>query len=272
MIDLRQSLYKSERVFSSGENPLLITCTDYTDWVCKHGRLSPSLLFNELLGSRFAQIWDLRTPEISLINVSIEHLPDEHLNIVQPAYFNKPCFGSRYIEVSQVIDFTLLPSFRSRSFRSRIANKLDLLKLGLFDIWLCNEDRHHGHTNLLLDQTNPAKQYINVFDHGAIFNSNALQYGLALIAEEESIVCSEFTKILFANRNNLVDIVNNIVEDFYLCIENCSVHLSNILNEVPLEWGLNLLNLEQQLRNTLFSVEWTASCEQHFRTMIQANI
>lgn len=272
MIVTKESLYKSELVFTTGDNPLLVTCTDFTDWVCKHGRLNSSPLFNEIIGSRFASIWNLRTPPICLINVNTDHLPDAHLNIVQPAFFRKPCFGSFYIENSQVVDNTLLPSFRKPSFRKKLANRSDFLKIALFDIWLGNEDRHSGNSNLLLDLGNPKKYYFNVFDHGAIFNSNALHYGLQLISDNESIICTDFAKILFGKIKNLSQIVDIIVEEFYICTANCEQELSNILQDIPLEWGLNLVNLESLLRTNLFSAERNISCENYFRTLIQANI
>jgi hypothetical protein len=272
MILTQQSFYRSEHMFTTGDNPLLITCTDMSDWVCKHGRLYSSSLFNEVIGSTFAVLWDLKTPQISFVEVLIEHLPKEHLNTVQPAFFNKPCFGSLYIEDSQVIDKTLLPSFRTSAFRSKIANKNDLLRIALFDIWLGNEDRHHGNSNLLLDQTLPNEYYFNAFDHGAIFNSNALNYGIQLISDNESIISSDLTKILFRKGKVLTEIVDNIVRNFYLCTLNCEHNLSIILADIPVQWGLNIPNLETLIRNNLFRDDWKHECENHFRALIQANI
>ena len=272
MIELKQSLYRSERMFLTGDNPLLITCSDMTDWVCKHGRMSTSTLFNEIIGSRFAQLWSLKTPAISLIEVAVDHIPDIYLNTVQPAFFKKPCFGSLYIEYSQVIDNTLLPSFRNSAFKNKIANKLDFLKIALFDIWLSNEDRHHGNSNLLLDQTLPGEYYFTVFDHGAIFNSNTLHHDLYLISDNESIICSDVAQILFSHRNNLTQIVDNIVKDFYLYNTACEENLSSILTEIPLKWGLDISSLELLMRKNLFDSQWLIDCETHFRALIQANI
>lgn len=272
MILTQQSLYRSEHMFSTGDNPILVTCSDLSDWVCKHGRLYSSVLFNEVIGSTFAQLWDLKTPQISFVNVLTAHLPNEYLNIVQPAFFNKPCFGSLYIQDSQVVDKTLLPSFRNSVFRSKIVNKSDLLKIALFDIWLANEDRHHENSNLLLDQTLPNEYFFNVFDHGAIFNSNALAYGIVLISDNESIICSDLTQILFKKGKTLTKIVDNVVKDFYLCTLKCEAQLSNILIDIPIQWGLNVPNLELQIRNNLFTENWKNDCEHHFRSLIQANI
>ena len=69
MILTQQSLYRSERMFTTGDIPILVTCSDMSDWVCKHGRMYPSVLFNEVIGSTFAELWDLKTPQISFVNV-----------------------------------------------------------------------------------------------------------------------------------------------------------------------------------------------------------
>ncbi|WP_123868194.1 HipA family kinase [Flavobacterium hercynium] len=259
-------------MFTTGDKPILVTCSDMSDWVCKHGRLYPSVLFSEVIGSTFAELWDLKTPKISFVNVHTDHLPNEYLNIVQPAFFNKPCFGSLFIEESQVLDKTLLPSFKNQTFRSKIVNKEDLLKIALFDIWLGNEDRHHANSNLLLDQTLPNKYYFNVFDHGAIFNSNTLIHGLQLISDNESIICSDFAQILFRKGKTLTKIVDNVVKDFYLCTLECEAQLSTILVDIPAEWRLDLPSLEVLIRNNLFTANWKSDCENHFRALIQANI
>jgi hypothetical protein len=272
MIPTHQSLYSSERMFTTGDNPILVTCEDMSDWVCKHGRMSPSVLFNEVIGSTFAELWDLKTPKISFVNVLTEHLPYDFLNTVQPAFFNKPCFGSLFIEDSQVVDRTLLPSFRNQSFRNKIVNKSDLLKIALFDIWLGNEDRHHANSNLLLDQTLPNGYYFNVFDHGAIFNTNALIYGIQLLSDNESIIYSDLTRILFKKGNTLTKNVDNLIKDFYLCTLKCEHGLSDILRQIPFQWGLDVQNLEILIRKNLFTENWKIDCENHLRALIQANI
>ena len=55
------------RIFNTaGSSPLLVTCDDFNDWVCKYDRF-PKYLFNELIASEFAKIWNINTPETALI-------------------------------------------------------------------------------------------------------------------------------------------------------------------------------------------------------------
>jgi len=65
------------KVFDTqGSSPLLVTCNDFNDWVCKYDRF-PKYLFNELIASEFAKLWGIKTPETSLIRVKSEHVSSE---------------------------------------------------------------------------------------------------------------------------------------------------------------------------------------------------
>ena len=77
------------RIFNTaGSSPLLVTCDDFNDWVCKYDRF-PKYLFNELIASEFAKIWNINTPETALITVKSEHIPFDKFPQLQPAYFEK---------------------------------------------------------------------------------------------------------------------------------------------------------------------------------------
>ena len=58
---------------TAGSSPLLVTCDDFNDWVCKYDRF-PKYLFNELFASEFAKLWNINTPKTALINVKTEHI------------------------------------------------------------------------------------------------------------------------------------------------------------------------------------------------------
>ncbi len=267
MLQLLKTIHKPDKVYPTAGNPMLVTCDDLQYWICKHSR-DASKLVNELLGSCFATIWDLNTPEISLINVKKEHIPQN----VQGINFDKPCFGSKYIQSSQEINDTVLASFRNASFRSKINNRDDFLMIAFFDIWLSNEDRNHNNSNLLIDFTIQNEICFTVFDHDAIFNSNALHRGVYQINDFESLINTQLANILFKRGRNLVKVVDILVKKFYICAKECEDNLPDIISLIPLEWGVDKHSLENQLRDNLFTKEWLNSCEKNFRTLIQENI
>jgi hypothetical protein len=267
MLQTLQTLHEPSLVYPTGGNPMLVTCTDLQDWVCKHSSNS-SKLVNEILGSRFAMNWELKTPEICLIQVLRDHIPRG----MQEANFLKPCFGSRYLHSSKEIDDTTICLFEDPVFRSKISNKYDFLKIALFDIWLSNEDRNHNNSNLLLDLSNPNQIAFTVFDHDAIFNTNSLHRGVFQINDFDSIIYTDVANILFQSGRRLVNIVDNLLSNFYLCVPRCSDNLTEILSLIPVEWGVNKSQLEQQIRQSLFTKDWLRQCENNFRALIQANI
>lgn len=267
MLPLLKTIHKPDEIYLTAGNPLLVTCNDLEYWICKHSRDSSKLL-NELLGSFFASTWDLKTPQISLINVQIEHIP----NNIQGLNFKIPSFGSKYINSSKEVDATILPMFEDASFRRKVKNKNDFLFISLFDIWLSNEDRNHNNSNLLIDFSLPNEIYFTVFDHDSIFNSNSLKSGLYQINNFESLINTKLTNILFRKGTNLVNVVDNLVEKFYLCVKKCEENLTGNLELIPTEWGIDIELLENNLRKNLFTQEWIESCENNFRTLIQENI
>lgn len=50
------TIQKVHTIFETGgSSPLLVTCNDYNEWVCKYDKFS-NYLFNELIASEFAKL------------------------------------------------------------------------------------------------------------------------------------------------------------------------------------------------------------------------
>lgn len=267
MLKVLNTIHEPEKIFETAGKPMLVTCNDLELWVCKYYRDSNKLV-NELLGSKFAECWNLKTPEVGLINVNVDHVP----NGIPFRSFEKPCFGSKYISASKEIDNTVLSLFQDYNFRRKIANKTDFLKISLFDIWLSNEDRNHNNSNLLLDVSNTSEIYFLVFDHDSIFNSNSLNRGLFQINDFETLINTRLANILFRNNSRFVNTVENLINNFYICIKECEDNITEILQFIPQEWEINTSLLEKQLRDNLFTKDWLDDCISNFRTIIQTNI
>jgi len=202
-MQILQTIEGVHKIFpTNGSSPMLVTCDDFRDWVCKYDKPSKNL-FNELIAAKFAEIWGIMTPEISLIRVKKKHIPHSKYPRIQSSLFDKECFGSLYLESSKEIDLSLISLFKEPGFRSRIGNKEDFLKIALFDIWLANEDRNYNNFNLLLYVAPNKMNYFYAIDHVNIFNSSFLNYGIADLTENDSIIKTELAKILFKNSKKL---------------------------------------------------------------------
>ncbi len=267
-----QTIENIHKIFdTNGSHPVLVTCDDRKDWVCKYDQF-PIYLFNELVAADLARIWNIRVPETSLITVKEEHIPEDMLPQLQKIWFKKHCFGSLYHEGAKEIDLSLLPMFRDRSFRIKVKDKSDFLKIALFDIWLSNEDRNYNNFNLLLSTEPGNIHFFYAIDHVAIFNSSNLKWGIAEITCDDSIIKTDLARILFSKNNRTKLIVNGLVENFYLCVSECKDQLPQILAQVPASWNLDIPLLQKQMQETIFTDEWLKTCENTFRDFIQSYI
>ena len=141
------------------------------------------------------------------------------------------------------------------------------LKIGLFDIWLSNEDRNFGNMNLMLDVE--SINFIPI-DHVQVFNSNSIDKEPVQITEDESILTSplmskNFLRTLQQNCENLrTTSISEFSRDLNLCHEN----IDKIFQNVPPEWSIDPLFIQSRL-NYYFSKEWQEKSLSTFFTYIQ---
>lgn len=239
--------------------------------MCKYDKFS-NHLFNELLASKFAKIWNINTPEIAFIKVKAEHIPNIKFPKLQLNWFEKECFGSLYLEASKEIDSSSISMFQDRAFRNKIADKEDFLKIGLFDNWIANEDRNHNNFNLLLHVSPQKPSFFYAIDHVNIFNNGFLEYDIAELTEDDSIIKTKLAKILFDKDKNLLKTVDSLLETFYLCTQECENKLDEILDLVPNSWNINKSQIRERIIRNIFTQVWKEQCESTFRQFVQSFI
>jgi len=260
-----------KRFNGTGSEPLLVTCNDLQDWVCKYSRF-PNYLVKEYIGSVFARIWGIKTPEISFIEVQEDHIDLNNYQGLQLAWFRRECFGSLFLTNAELVTQAMLPLFNDKNFRVKLKDKMDYLLIALFDIWTANEDRNHNNYNLLLNTIENANYLFYTIDHETIFNSSFLERELEEITEEETILNTEIAKILFAKNKKINKIVDELVEKFYLCIGECEVQLKSIIDDIPESWDIDKEALLNNMKLYLFSEKWKTKCVRVFRTYVQTFI
>ncbi len=262
------SISSPEKVFeTSGSQPILILGNDLNFYVCKYNRWSGSeakKLFNELIAACFAQKWNLSVPSFNFVKVDPTHI--ENIAKLQPSFFSTLCFGSLYNSKFSEIDefYSEISNYDKRRFE----NKIDFLKIALFDIWLANEDRNFNNYNLLIDIENGNK-FVPI-DHDAIFNTGNLDKGLVLLSNNETLINTDLAKKLFT-KNELCgkDYFKNIRDDYYICIKECEKNIDNILGLVPEDWKININEYRNLFNLNLFSKKWVDDCINHFFELVQ---
>lgn len=267
-MEIKHSISRPEKVFeTSGSKPALILCDDLNFYVCKYNRqpgTEATKLFHEYLAGSFARLWGLAIPDFSLVHVNPQHI-DGH-DYLQPAFFRTPCFGSKYNgRFSELDEFY---GERMASMKKQFGHRREFLKIALFDIWMANEDRNFNNYNLMIDIEN---QYRFVpIDHDAIFNTGNLDKGLTLLSDNETLISTDLTRILFSSKELCDQIyLEDIKNEYYICIAVCKSQLTQILSVIPEEWNVNVADYQNLLETNLFNDAWNKSCFRHFIELIQ---
>lgn len=156
----RHSIEAIHRVFpTNGSRPVLVTCDDFEDYVCKY-RFVDQLL-NEFLASEFLRLWDVPTPETCFVRVKSDHVPREVWpEGARPPLFEKECFGSKYLPSAIEVSDSLTTLATVPGDARKIKNRADFLKIAIFDLWMANEDRTGNNYNLLLVPHEPSDFFL----------------------------------------------------------------------------------------------------------------
>ena len=252
---------------TKGSLPVRVFCNDFNYYVCKYNTDFgfPFPLFNEYLAACFLKIWNLNVPEFSFVQIKKEHTLQTNYPF---HYFDNLCFGSKFSGDFKEVDKLFLQT--NLLSKDNITGRDTFLKIGLFDIWLCNEDRHYENFNLLYDLKS------NIFvpiDHVNCFNGLNLDKERYLISSHESILSSPFLSRFF-NRNlqhKSNEICLQVIKDFKINLKHCHEKLDDILAQTPLAWNPDTDFLKTRLE-LLFSDQWIKQCLDYFTELFIHNI
>lgn len=197
-------------------------------------------LISELVCHFLANRLHLETPEVAYIEIGNHPIPADfqYSDRISP---EKIVFGSKKVhnstsELTQ-LDFT----FSKHEF-NRIEFPEHLLRVGLFDLWIGNNDRTIRNYNLFL--TRGKKQKSVVFDHFEAFNKIAEQ-SFKNIKSEIDVYSDGFLGTSYASemlswvsKENL----KNELDNFFSAIENIDLEelLQSITETYPNGWDDDL--------------------------------
>lgn len=258
----------SKRFETSGSRPLLVHTSDLEDYVCKYPYYpNDSKLLNEFLAFHFARLWNIRIPDLALVQVLKEHLPQDMLGM-QLSYISiqQPLVGSRQItDVVEIFDKTAV-GFSDADLKK--FNKREFLKIALLDIWLSNEDRNCGNMNLLINQHEEVISPIAI-DHEKIFNSRSPFSSIDLITYEDSLFYSNLFHRLFRSqkRKNL-RLFEEIDASLQPYTSRCQRDLKSIIDSLPEEWGFDKNEIYRALIDGIFSEGWISEVGQAYKEFI----
>ncbi|MEI6091961.1 MAG: HipA family kinase [bacterium] len=246
-----QSIQTANFRYDTGDKPVLLLCSDMQDYVCKYALNGNARnLVCEYMAASFLKIWELPVPDFSFVEVNYEHV--KHLGLARQN-FEKTCFGSKHSRhLLELTQFTDEPDLKK--FPGIAANKLNLLKIVLFDIWIANEDRNLNNMNLLVDVQNNCN--LVPIDHGAVFNFRQFDGPMSVLTENDCLTDTDLMKHLYPKREFSREDVNQLKEYFYLCNRNCKQNLHEILSFIPPDWTSDLKPVTEKIETELFTEQW----------------
>ena len=248
-----------------GSGPLFCTLSNRQNYYCKKNNkitIPFTDLINEVLINRLLSIWNLKTPEICLVNLDFNVFQREidaafnkiseeakARNITLRNHyvqnrFNHPIFGSKYfINSTGLSGNATKGSFKLDEF----TNPIDILLIGFFDLWTSNKDRKPTNSNLIKNLNEHKKLDIVVIDNCQAFNNSTDYLDLLaktpfLSADESILTCGFAQQVVDTMDKRGID---EMIDLAVSLIEKSLPLLNTIFDEIPESWGLSLDNRTQ---------------------------
>lgn len=260
------TLYSAKRIeqhFHTGEEPVMVMCSDINLYVCKYMRSSATAykLACELIGAKLAKAWQLNTPGIAIVNIRPVHW--EGINLSHS--LSAPSIGFRWMD--GVVDVT--PS----TFSQIPATKeilYQLIKIALFDFWIANEDRNSNNANLMYDMVN--ERLVSI-DYGCILNTATFDYPLSQLTSTDTILWSDLFRHLIQNLGCqfIFNIADRLKGEYEECLGRCNHITDDIIYYIPQEWKVPKEIVQAKLIQ-LLDRQWTVDVWRNFMDCLNENI
>ena len=237
-----------KEITTIGSSPLLVMADDNNEYYIKTTVGHPCIeLINEVLCGYFLQLYNLSVPPFALAKVS-DGVFTEFVasgGKLSDRYYKKQ-FSDRIFFASQmvspVIEFESYlgkSGFLKKDYET-ISNPLDIIKIGLFDIWVGNKDRKPENPNILLKDKG-SKFIFCPIDHTAAF-AHCTDYKqvteiFVFLEYKFRIFRLPFIKSIskWIDKDDFVEISKEISFSIVMVLQN----LNDIFAQIPSEWGFS---------------------------------
>lgn len=262
-ISVLESVKPIEQQYRTGEEPVLVMCSDMNAYVCKYMR-STSAAFKlacEFIGSRMAIAWQIETPETALVHIKQEHWAGRF----KQHSLSAPAIGSKKLD--GIIDIT--PSTYDKVAQTTTILR-QLLKIALFDFWIANEDRNANNANLLYDVV---RNRLVSIDYGCILNTATFDYQLSQLTSTDTILWSDLFQHLAKGRSRqaIESIANDLKVTYYDCIKRSERQKEKIITEFPVKWNIPSAYINEKLVQ-LLDDRWITETWNNFIDCLNENL
>jgi len=257
------SVKRIEQQFHTGEEPVMVMCSDVNIYVCKYMRSSATAfkLACEFIGAKLAKAWQLNSPDIALVHIHPNHW--EKMNLSHN--LSAPSIGFCWMD--GVVDIT--PS--TYAIVPATPEMLgQLMKIALFDFWVANEDRNANNANLMYDV---AQEQLVSIDYGCIFNTATFESPLSQLTTTDTILWSDLFSHLLkgADRQSILVIADRLRVNYEDCIQQSRSIVAEVLADMPQDWKVPSTVVSEKMCQ-LFDSQWTSQVWENFTECLNENI
>lgn len=235
-----------KEIQTSGSGPLLILGNDKNLYFAKTtSEIVPRVeLINEVICGYLAQCWGLQVPPFSLIEIPdsvVENYVSENGKLSKrydKTLFNGNLFfGSRQIQAIELEQY--IHGLKDKSDYKLFHNPTDLIKIGVFDIWMGNKDRKPENPNVLLGSD--GKFIFQPIDHTAAFAhcTNYQQVTDIFLYLEEKFRLLNIPLVKSIAKFETSQRLNNLKDEIDQGIAVSIQQLDFIFDQVPAVWGFS---------------------------------
>ena len=255
---------------TEGHSPLEVVADNYKNYFIKSAQNKNPCYFliNEFLCHYLLKCWNIPTPDIAAITLDPKLIPLNFSDRHKKQFYNQICFGSQSIkdaiDLNEFFNATKKPEFK------KFYNPEVLFQIALFDIWVENDDRKPTNNNVILQ---PIEGRFNILaiDHAFTFSSmkyEDLNPDLISSSYNDTILLSHFGQSVKKRTKRSKQWIEEIKENYYLCIRNCQQNFKEISKCIPKHLGFDL-RLQGTLHNFLFNEKQNREVFTEFTTRLK---
>lgn len=257
------SIKAIEQQYQTGENPVLVLCSDKNAYICKYMRSSGSAykLACELIGSVMALAWKINTPIPAFVKIKQQHWTRQ----LAQRYNSVLAFGTRRQE--NIVDITPT-TFSAVPVSKRLIK--ELLEIALFDCWIANEDRNINNANLMYDIE---RMLFVSIDYGCILNTATFECPLSQLTSTDTILYSDLFHHLIKGTegHEVLTLAESLEQNYHYDIKQCQAQFVVIVSNLPSEWNVPSFLLEEKLEQ-LVEKQWVDAVWDNFMSLLHENL
>jgi hypothetical protein len=237
-----------DELTTEGSRPLQVLADDGIVYIAKTTTaVIPCVeVINEVLCGYLALCWDLAVPPFALVQISptVVEQYEKRKGRLSNRYADCP-FADRLFFGSQMVNQVEIDSYFAGPHHPAqmqlFHQPLDLLKIGVFDLWVGNFDRKPNNPNILLSSRADERFDFNPIDHAAGFaylpNHRDVRDTLLIRDPKNCVLSHPFVRAIA--KFTSPEKIRALQSDIQVGISIALANVDFIGSQIPAGWGLS---------------------------------